>query len=248
MPSIIFSAIYFGIFYEFKGWGEMIYAIINGCGHMWYLPMLFWCFVGCLLLLKVNCKEIYKLVFLVMLNIIPTPSLPLRIASAFSFMLYFYSGYLVYQYRDKISDWLNAKKLTLMWMVAALCFAFFRPLRDLFVANDSMGIVKKISLISLDHLSHLLYAMAALFAFYGTVLFYVKNHTLNKFTIKLAGCCFGIYIFQQFVLQALYYKTSFPMLVGPYWLPWCGFIIATVVSYGLTILLLKTKTGKFLIG
>lgn len=248
LPSIIFSTIYFVIFYEFKGWGEMIYAIINGCGHLWFLPMLFWCFIGCWLLLKVNCKEIYKVVFLVMLNIFPTPSLPLRITSAFSFMLYFYSGYLVYQHRSEISNWLNAKRLMLVWTGAVVFFAVFRPLRDLVAVNDSMGMIQKVCVITADNIFHILYAGAALSAFYFTALNYVQNHTLRNFTIKLAGCCFGIYIFQQFVLQYLYYKTSFPTLVGPYWLPWCGFIIATVVSYGLTILLLKTKTGKFLIG
>lgn len=226
----------------------MIYSIINGCGHMWYLPMLFWCFIGCWLLVNVNCKEIFKLVFLVMLNIIPLPTLPLRVTSACSFSLYFYSGYLVYQHRDKISDWLNARKTVWLWIVAFLCFAVFRPLRDILVPNDTIGIVLKIALASADHLSHLLYAITTLFAFYGIVLLYVKNHNLNKFTIRFAGCCFGIYIFQQFLLQLLYYKTSFPIFVGPFWLPWCGFVIATVVSYGLTILLLKTKTGKFLIG
>lgn len=248
LPSIIFSAIYFAIFYEYKGLGEMVYDIINGCGHLWYLPMLFWCFIGCWLLLKVNCKEVYKLVFLVVLNIIPTPSLPLRITSAFSFMLYFYSGYLVYQHRDSISDRLDSRKLVLMWIVAALCFAFFRPLRDVFIVSGSMGIEQKVSMISMNNLAHLLYAMAALFAFYSTVSFYVKTHTLNKFTIKLSGCCFGIYIFQQFILQLLYYKTSFPALVGPYRLPWYGFIITTLLSYSLTVAFLKTRTGRFLIG
>lgn len=226
----------------------MGYGIINGCGHLWFLPMLFWCFIGCWLLLKVNCKEVYKLVFLVILNIIPTPPLPLRITSAVSFMFYFYSGYLVYQHRDAISNWLNAKKLVLMWILAALVFAVLRPLRDLFIISGSMGIVQKVVLISADHLSHLLYALATLVAFYGTALFYVKNHTLKVFTIKLAGCCFGIYIFQQFILQLLYYKTSFPALVGPYRLPWYGFIITTLLSYSLTVAFLKTRTGRFLIG
>lgn len=56
-PSIIFSIFYFIIFYEYKGIGNCIYSIVNGCGHMWYLPMLFWCFIGCWLLLKVKVKD-----------------------------------------------------------------------------------------------------------------------------------------------------------------------------------------------
>jgi len=34
----------------------------------------------------------------------------------------------------------------------------------------------------------------------------------------------------------------------PYWLPWCGFVIAAVISWLLSDMLLRTKTGKFLIG
>lgn len=26
-------------------WYESMYEIIIGCGHLWYLPMIFWCFV-----------------------------------------------------------------------------------------------------------------------------------------------------------------------------------------------------------
>lgn len=248
LPSVAFSTAYFIIFFKYEGIGDCLMQIINGCGHMWFLPMLFWCFIGCWLLVNVNCKEIFKLVFLVMLNIIPLPTMPLRVTSACSFMLYFYSGYMVYQHRDKISDWLNARKIVLMWVGAALCFVVFRPLRDFLVTSNSMESMLKIALISGNHFAQLLYATATLFAFYGTVMLYVKNHNLNKFTIRLAGCCFGIYIFQQFILQLLYYKTSFPKFVGPYWLPWCGFVIATLASYGLTVVFLKTKTGRFLIG
>ena len=94
----------------------------------------------------------------------------------------------------------------------------------------------------------LVYASLGVMAFYCTAVYYTQWHQLKSFAIKLATCCFGIYLFQQFVLQLQYYKTGFSVLVGPYWLPWCGFVIAVIVSYLLSALLLRTKTGRFLIG
>ena len=69
LPSIIFSALYFVIFYEYKGVSNMLYSIINGCGHMWYLPMLFWCFIGGWLLEKIKIKSGWKVALLVLLNL-----------------------------------------------------------------------------------------------------------------------------------------------------------------------------------
>lgn len=41
LPSIIFSIPYFFIFYEYKGIGNFLYSVVNGCGHMWHLHMSF---------------------------------------------------------------------------------------------------------------------------------------------------------------------------------------------------------------
>ena len=45
----------------------MVYSILNGCGHMWYLPMLFWCFVLTWLLLQTKMKEQYRVLILLAL-------------------------------------------------------------------------------------------------------------------------------------------------------------------------------------
>ena len=97
LPSIIFSIIYFLLFYEYKGLGNAVYSIINGCGHMWYLPMLFWCFVFGWLLEQIKIKDGWKMAFLVALNLFNIFSLPLRILTAFTYLVYFYGGYLVYK-------------------------------------------------------------------------------------------------------------------------------------------------------
>lgn len=248
LPSIIFSIIYFVLFYEFKGWGSTFYSIINGCGHIWFLPMLFWCFIGGWLLEQVKVKDGWKMAFLVALNLFCFVSLPLRISNAASFMVYFYGGFLVYKYSGKIKAAITKKRLIWCWVIFAVVFAFLRPMRDVLVTNDAHSKLLKLFILTGNNACQLIYASVGLMAFYCTAVYYTQHHQLKPFTIKLAACCFGIYLFQQFVLQLLYYKTAFPTLVGPYWLPWCGFVIAGVVSYFLSRLFLKTKSGKFLIG
>ena len=248
LPSIIFSTVYFFIFFEYKGFSNALYSIINGCGHMWFLPMLFWCFVGGWLLEQVKIKDGYKFVFLIMLNLFGFVSLPLRISSAMSYMVYFYGGFLVYKYSDKIKAMVTKKRLIWSWVIFAVVFVLLRPMRDVLVTNDTQSKLLKLFIFAGNNACQLIYASVGVMAFYFTAVYYTQRHPLKPFTIKLAACCFGIYLFQQFVLQLLYYKTSFPSWVGPYWLPWCGFVIAAVISWLLSDLLLRTKTGKFLIG
>ena len=73
-----------------------------------------------------------------------------------------------------------------------------------------------------------------------------KGLAIPRWLVELNGLCFGIYLFQQFILQILYYKTSLPSLVGPYWLPWVGLIVTLCISWLLTKLSLKTKIGRSL--
>lgn len=248
MPSVIFSIIYFILFYEYKGLGNAVYSILSGCGHMWFLPMLFWCFIGAWLLEQVKIKDGWKMVFLIALNLLCFVSLPLRLSNAASFMVYFYGGFLAYKHSNKIKAAITKKRLIWIWVIFVLVFAMLRPMRDVLITNDNQTKLLKLFIYVGNNACQLIYASVGLMAFYCTAVYYTQRHPLKPFTIKLAACCFGIYLFQQFILQLLYYKTSFPVLVGPYWLPWCGFVIAAIVSCLLSDLLLRTKTGKFLIG
>jgi len=50
----------------------------------------------------------------------------------------------------------------------------------------------------------------------------IDHHSL----FIISNLCFGIYLFQQFILKILYYQTPFPEILGPILLPWVGFIVA----------------------
>lgn len=122
LPSIIFSVLYFILFYEYRGASNMVYFVINGCGHMWYLPMLFWCFIGGWLLEQVRIKDSWKLVFLVLLNLFSYQNFPLRLSNAFSFMVYFYGGFLCYKHFDSIKALITKRNIVISW---SIFIAFF---------------------------------------------------------------------------------------------------------------------------
>lgn len=248
LPSIIFSILYFVLFFEYKGVGNMIYSIVNGCGHMWYLPMLFWCFVFGWLLEQIKVKDGWKMVFLIALNLFNVISLPFRISAAFAYLVYFYGGYVVYKHSEKIKSLITPQKIVVSCIVFAVLFVICRPMRDVLAPNDAVSNIEKLLLVVGNHTCQLLYACSGLIAFYFTAIYYTQRHQLSEATKKLAACCFGIYLFQQFILEFLYYKTNFPLWAGPYWLPWLGFFIALITSYVFSALLLKTKAGRFLIG
>ncbi len=248
LPSVIFSAAYFAIFYQYKGLGNMVYSIINGCGHMWFLPMLFWCFIGGWLLERAKVKDVWKMAFLVCLNLFAIISLPLQLKSAASYMVYYYAGYMVYEHKDAIKAAITSKRLIWGWILFAVVFALLRPMRDVLIFTEGAPRLYRLAMYVGDNACQLVYAGLGTLVFYCTAVYCMQGRELKPFTVKLASCCFGIYLFQQFVLQLLYYKTSFPVIVGPYWLPWCGFVIAAVVSYILTDVLLKSKIGRLILG
>lgn len=248
LPSIVFSVLYFALFYDHKGIGNLIYNIINGCGHMWFLPMLFWCYIGGWLLEQVKIGDGWKLLFLVCLYLFWPIPLPLQLTVAANFLVYFYGGYIVYKHSEQIKALITPRRIAICWLAFVVAFVVFRPLKETLVIGDPSKETFQMLTSSVRDLCRLIYASIGIISFYITAVWYAQRRKLKPFTVKFAGCCFGIYLFQQFILQLLYYKTSLPVLVGPYWLPWVGFLLALPISYLFTLLLLKTKTGKYLIG
>lgn len=64
--------------------------------------------------------------------------------------------------------------------------------------------------------------------------------------IRLSNCCFGVYIFQQFVLKLLN-QSILSFCIDAYLYPWIAFIITLCISLILTILIRTTKLGRQLL-
>ena len=64
--------------------------------------------------------------------------------------------------------------------------------------------------------------------------------------ITLGENCFGVYLFQQFVLK-LIYNSHILQVINPVLLPWFSFAVALVISLLLTISIRKATIGKSLL-
>ena len=252
IPSIVFSILYSLLIYT-KPFNIVSYAydILMGLGHMWFLPMLFWCFVFSFFIFKINIKEEIKLIFLFCISICSFIPLPLRLNSAMFYLLFFYLGFYVINNKQKIINKLaNKKGLIVGTLSFVLIFIVSTLLREHIYSIEATSIINKAANWSVLNFIRIILATTGLLLFYVLInyLIEVKQYSTPQWVLKLNMFSFGIYLFHQFVLKYLYYETFLPMMFGTYWLPIVGLVIALIASIGLSNLFLKTSLGKSLIG
>ena len=252
LPSIFFSIIYFAMFYDWKDYNALsaTVSILGGCGHMWFLPMLFWCFGGGKLLIMSRINNCLIFVALTLISLLPL-SIPLGIGNALQYMVYFWGGFLMWKYHDNVVQLFCTKKNVILSCILFVVFymfsAWFRQMD--FWGGDERLFYKGIHYVTSSAIS-LVVTMLGIGFVYLLVNYFVEKRKCipPHWVFEASAICYGVYIYQQFILQVLYYKTSLPVLVGAYWLPWVGCVITFIVSILLTKLTLKTRFGRFLIG
>ncbi len=252
IPCLFFGIIYYFMFYHVQGDFkpmDFLYKVTNGPGHLWFLPMLFWCLLGCYVICERSINEKLGFVVLLFCSTLPIPSLPLGLTTVPHFMLYLYSGFLLYKYKDKIwMSWMKSRYISVLFFVyGCLVLIWFYLIHPITLFG---GIIDKIINQYITNLFDVFVALVGLMAMYLTVCKYInKPHfVLSKSVINLSSICFGIYIYHQFILILLYSKSDLPLLVNPYLLPWVAVAVTLVLSVLLTRLTLKARFGRFLIG
>lgn len=250
LPSIFFSLIYFFIFYNRNDYSLFsgIIKILSGAGHMWFLPMLFWCFLWGKLLLLIRNHDALILIVLLLFSLLPWP-IPLGIGRALQYMVFFWGGFLVWKYHDIIMSKLNKSLVffvLILFLGTYVVSIWFKGLA-LFTSDE---IIFKVLNYVINSAVSLVVTLFGISTVYLLVNYFIEKKQVMpaSWVFKASSVCYGVYIFQQFILQILYYKTSLPVLVGAYWLPWVGCVVTFIVSIELTRLTLKTKFGRFLIG
>ena len=243
IPCWFFGILYFVLFKKYVNIWQTIYYIGGGIGHLWYLPCLFICFIAQYFLLKrqTNTKiTLAVMMCLVFLSFVP---LPLHLNQPLYFMLFFYGGGLFYQNKDSIAERANAKSILLCWAVFAVLLVV---LNLWFIHSEKLDCatwLRSVVLGSNKILKSIL-AWSGITALYLTAVQYCRAHEISAFILKVGVCGYGVYVFHQFVLVWMYYKTSLPEMLGTYWLPWVGLAITTVVSVLLTLAVRSTKIGR----
>lgn len=248
MPSIIFSVLYLTLIAPpdadlFK----IIKSTLEGAGHMWFLPMLFWCFIFMHTLLNIKARY-FRLLIILCLAIFNVVSLPLQMKQSCFYLLYFYIGYECYLAKDMIRRWSTNRNIIISWTVFLISFiALTLVIEQLRISLEEMqGLYKAAGNIAIK-LCKITYSFLGVFSLYITAMAFTIVHRLHSSVITLGKYCFGVYLFQQFILQALYYHTRFPQVIGNVILPWVGFAVSLIISLLLSYWARLTKLGRTLI-
>ena len=227
VPSLLYTSLYIILFREGEGW-RTPYKIINGVGHLWFLPTLFGCFVCLLLIDRWSIKPKIVIIFSLLLSLIPLQGLPLRFDMVCKYFIFFYIAYLGsgVNYLDKIPS----GGVLLLGLFQILLFVVLFG-----VEERETALMEKVCI--LPRLFELLYSFIGVFVLFSFVR-KVSHRIKSMSTIKVISVandyCFGVYIYQQFILWYLYYYTQLPFIISQYILPWLFLIITLVMSILLT--------------
>lgn len=255
IPSLVFSAIYFFCFYDLENFTVVgfLWKILNGCGHMWFLPMLFWVTLIAFIIDKIKLPQWLKLVGVYCLPVLWLLGIPLGVSQAMWYIPFFYTGIIIYRNRDKFTYNYNKSLIViaLLGIVYIITFIFTTIIRRDVISMyiDGEHLVLKGLAFLCDKYFHLLCAAIVVAFVYGLInyLLKVKGMKISQWVLGLNDISMGVYIFHQFILIGLYYHTDIPIIVGSIWLPWAGTAIALTGSLLLSWLFRKTKLGRALI-
>lgn len=245
-PSISFGFIYYLLFY--KGYPissvddtlqifESIMYILNGPGHLWFLLALFWCFVFTYFLNKMDCSPALKLRITLICAIFPYIALPLRLGWSMFYILFFYLGYYTFLNKDGFLKLSN--KARIIWGGYLLFIGVFVLLCS--VKDTMLSIIcNKYLLRSVSQMIEIIYSILGLMSFFLIIVRIVNRYTVPLKTITWLGSySFSIYIFQEFILRLIYYKTEIPMCLPSTLIPWFGFSLTLFFSVLLSITIKK---------
>lgn len=242
---LLVPAIFFGFIYciALEGKAPTFFYILEGPGHLWFLPMLFECFLisWCILRSRVSLRYVLPILFLI--GICIPSGLPLRLSYTFYYLPFFLLGYYMYGCYDASVRTLRPGHLIVAWV----CFFFFFLGMVFFRVWIDARVQQPILLGMCISSSKALPAITGSLALLITAIYLTKNGALPAWYYKVGALCMGVYIFQQFVLEILYYHTSLPAMVSGWLLPWIGFTIALSVSLALAFLVRLNRVGRLLI-
>lgn len=251
IPCMVFSLLYILLLGDItQPIQKTLYGMVNGVGHMWFLPMLFWCFVGVWIIEQIHLKPKWTIPLLVLISLGSFLPLPLQMTASMYYMLFFYVGYII-QKNDISLDRLYNKRSAI---ITTLSFIILFPILTLLkerIGTTQMGgdnqLVTKTTIFAVQRILTLVYAFVGICMTLSLVGCYLKRHAVPQWMEQVGVLSFGVYLFQQFILKGLYNHTTLPSLLGCYWLPWVGFVVALSGSLLLSYLLRKTRMGRMLI-
>lgn len=240
IPTLIFGLAYLYLIdtdIHIKSIRYFIYYLINGAGHLWFLPMLFLCFVGAAFFTPRKNMTVYAwiTVLIICITSLFIPNI-LRISKACFYFIFFIEGYFFYSWLSKRHIAVNKQLTILGGAVILLAFIAFK-----------VWIFEEEPIQS----TYLSFAVQLLLGLFGApYLFFLCQHLKKYKTLCLIGAWdgfMGVYIFHQFILRYLLYQTQFLNHINPYLYPLLMFIITMALSIIITLVFMNNRWLKRII-
>lgn len=214
----------------------------GGYWHLWFLPMLFWCFVVSYALRRLTRSIYYVAILISAFGVsLCGKFLPQIMGLHYITVWYcwFIFGGVVFLFCEQISSFMRRYRLQWLFILSYVILTVLHPVpygeRTWFATLAQAGVV------------------VALWLVFHTLRPAVM-HRLHPL-VWLSRYSYGIYIFHNWLAVYLISSTAQRLLPLASWaehhvvlFPLCFFLITMLFSFACSWLLLKTRVGKFLIG
>ena len=252
IPCIFWGIIYILIMSESQSdWSDihLYYSLFNGVGHLWFLPMLFWCFIFEYFIIKSghNSRVIALILFFV--AILPYPTLPLRLHSSLYYLFFFHMGFVVKNIDINQFSRIKTRTIALMIIVYLILFitiTMFLRKPELDMSNAT-SIIQKAEISAVTKIFRLFISLCAVAIYYviGIRLVHVVNKKIYNKIYFISLNSMGIYLLQEIVIRIFYYKTNICLYLD-YYSPWVVFMLSFALSLLLSYLMSKNKVTRCL--
>lgn len=248
IPYVVFSLFYMVTQQNF----HLIRLFEGDFSHLWFITMLFWCFVTTGLIRSFPYSKDIKLrlgllaaSFVLLFVDWNIPKI-LGIQSLPVWFFWFYLGYVVSPYREQVYVFVSKHKYLLL--ISLIVYA----VELVYTMEHAATIEQRTGWDKLAHLG------IVLFVWYGVnwlIRTFPGNWVDNKVFSELNKTSYGIYVIHYWFFPFLVCATAkrllpIDALAAEYTIlfPLLYFIFSLGLAYVMTKLLLKTKMGRFLIG
>lgn len=247
IPGFIFSALYVAFFLHDLSPVSVLLKVVEGAGHLWYLPCLFWCFLLQYLIISRDVNRKLMTVIILVAGALSCLPLPFQMGKACYYIMFFCGGGVFWKYRNWFHGKGSVHNILISWIIFTMLFVtvnlIIERLTAILSSQECSIALKGCILLARVYMKAIL-GWSGIVALYLTSVYYCNRHTLGKTVLKIGVCGYGVYVFHQFILVYLYRHTELPSVCGTYRLPWTGFLITTVLSVSLTLLVRQTKIGR----
>ena len=247
LPCVLFSFI---MSITFKS--NPLYDLFYTPYHLWFLKMLFLCFLLTWILGK-YVKGKYQIIFLVLsLGFMILPNIKFfSLGQFFKYYFFFYEGFLFCKYRKKISPYIDSKTALLVhlsvYTIMCLIVAYLYYMNQSLINDDIIHINKPIAAI------RILMRFYTVIVGFSIVDYIIINHQSYEGVLfkKLNNLSYGIYLLHIYFLNVLHdhFFYVFELANNAIGLvcPLVLFIIVFSISIFFTWLFKLTKFGRYIL-